>query len=114
MAIYNEEIDPNVEMWNRQNKEESKKRQIESLGDLSKKSISELAGVILKDWKRQGKGVNFGAKPYLDAMFTLNSISDNYGMDSGRSIVAYFLSNANTWKGEIAKLVKKELNKRIK
>jgi ribosomal protein L37E len=43
----------------------------------------------------------------------LDSIKDNYGYDSGKSIVAYFLSNAAQWKGETAKIVKKELKKRI-
>jgi hypothetical protein len=35
-------------------------------------------------------------------------------MDSGRSIVAYFLSNASTWRGETAKRIKLELNKMLK
>ncbi len=82
--------------------------------DYSKMTISELAGHISRDWRTQGKGVNYGAKPYLEAMYCLNSVTDNYGADSGRSIVAYFLSNATTWKGETAKAIKKELNKRIK
>jgi hypothetical protein len=37
-----------------------------------------------------------------------------YGLDTGYSIVAYFLSNANTWKGDVARAVKKELKKRIR
>lgn len=82
--------------------------------DYSKMKIKELAAVIKKDWSVQGKGVNYAAKPYLDAMFTLDSVTDNYIADSGRSIVAYFLGNATAWKGEIARAVKKELNKRIK
>jgi hypothetical protein len=82
--------------------------------DYSKMPLSQLAGEISKDWRKQGKGINFGAKPYLEAMFCLDKVTDNYGCDSGRSIVAYFLSNANTWKGEVAKAIKKELNKRIK
>jgi len=73
-------------------------------------SISEIAVVIYRDWKR----VYFGAAPYLSAMLSLDSISDNYGLDSGRSIVTYFLGNATTWRGEIARAVKKELNARIK
>lgn len=80
----------------------------------SEMSISQIAQVIRKDWRAQGKGIYFGAKPYLDAMDCLQSVNDNYGLDSGRSMVAYFLSNASTWKGETAKAVKKELNKRIK
>lgn len=42
-------------------------------------------------------------------MYSLNSIDDKYVMDSGRSIVAYFLSNALSWKGEKAREIKKEL-----
>ena len=73
--------------------------------------ISEIANEIRKDW---GVKTNFAARPYLQAMYSLNSISDNYGCDSARSIVAYFLSNASTWRGETAKRVKAELNKMIK
>ncbi len=81
--------------------------------DYSKMSISKIAMLIAMDWKAQGK-INYAAKPYLDAMYGLDSVSDQYGADSGRSIVAYFLSNAAQWKGETAKAIKKELNKRIK
>jgi predicted RNA-binding Zn-ribbon protein involved in translation (DUF1610 family) len=82
----------------------------ELIAKLSKMSLSEIAQIIRKDWKN----VNYAAKPYLDAMSSLDSVNDDFGQDSGRSIVAYFLSNANSWKGETAKAVKKELNKRIK
>ena len=68
--------------------------------------LYQIASEIRKDW---GAKINFGAKPYLDAMATLNSIEDNYIMDSGKSIVLYFLSNASTWRGETAKRVKAEL-----
>lgn len=77
---------------------------------MKEKSLSEIAAIIRKDWKN----VYFGAVPYLQAMATLETVKDNYGYDSGRSIVAYFLSNAGTWRGPIAREVKKELNKRIK
>ena len=83
---------------------------METTLDLTKLSIREIAVVIKRDWKN----VNFAAKPYLDAMFSLNSINDNYIADTGRSVVLYFLCNASSWKGEVAKAVKKELNKRSK
>lgn len=67
--------------------------------------LCEIAAEIKKDWKK----VYFGAKPYLDAMATLNSINDNYGWDSGKTIVLYFLGNAATWRGETAKRIKAEL-----
>lgn len=75
-----------------------------------------IANEIRTNWKRSisGTELNFAAKPYLMAMETLGSINDNYIMDSGRSIVAYFLSNASTWRGETAKRVKAELNVMLK
>ena len=82
--------------------------------DYSQKSISDLASIISRDWRKQGKGVNFAAKPYLDAMFSMDFINDNYGQDSGKSIVTYFLGNATAWKGDVAKTVKLELKKRLK
>lgn len=69
--------------------------------------LSVIANEIKKDWKN----VYFGAIPYLMAMECLNSINDNYGMDSAKSIVLYFLSNASTWRGEKAKAIKAELKK---
>jgi hypothetical protein len=75
------------------------------------RSISEIANEIRKDW---GVNTNYAARPYLQAMYGLNSISDNYGCDSAKSIIAYFLSNASTWRGETAKRIKKELNGMIK
>ena len=69
------------------------------------RTLNEIAKDIKKDWTK----VYFGAVPYLDAMSTLSSINEDYGMDSGRSIVIYFLSNATTWRGEVARNIKKEL-----
>jgi hypothetical protein len=73
-------------------------------------SISQIASAVRKDWKK----VNFGAKPYLDAMGSLENISDNYMFDSGVSVVSYFLANAGTWRGDTARMVKAELKKRLK
>jgi hypothetical protein len=73
--------------------------------------LSEIAAEIRKDW---GSKVNYAAKPYLDAMGQLYSATDNFGADSAKSIVIYFLSNASTWRGETAKRVKAELKKMVK
>lgn len=80
------------------------------LADLPRMLLRQIADIVYKDWKN----VNYAAKPYLEAMATLNNVSDNYIADSGSSIVAYFLSNATSWRGEVAKAVKKELNRRIR
>jgi hypothetical protein len=83
--------------------------------ELKSMTISEIATVTWSDWKATSKnGVNYAAKPYLDAMLDLQTISDNYGLDSGRSIVMYFLANATTYRGEQAKAIKTELKNRLK
>jgi hypothetical protein len=69
-----------------------------------------IAAEIRNDWKK----VYFGAVPYLQAMETMQDVSQNFGFDSGKSIVLYFLSNANSWRGEVAKRVKKELKEMVK
>ena len=76
----------------------------------STRPLHEIADEIRRDWKN----VNFAAKPYLEAMSGLDKITDNYGADSGKGIVAYFLNNASSWKGEVAKRVKTELKKMSK
>jgi hypothetical protein len=74
------------------------------------KNIASLASLIRRNWKN----VYFGAVPYLDAMGSMDSINDAYGMDSGKSIVRYFLSNASGFRGPVAKEIKAELNARLK
>lgn len=69
--------------------------------------LYEIAREIRKEWPKP----YFGAVPYLDAMGSLRSIDEDYGMDSAQSVVLYFLANANTWRGESAKRIKAELKK---
>lgn len=64
---------------------------------------------IARDIRTHWKKPYFGAVPYLDAMLTLGGIGDKYGLDDARSIVRYFLANANTWRGEDARRIKAEL-----
>ena len=72
--------------------------------------IYEIASDIRKDWKP----VSPYAAPYLDAMDSLDKITDVFIFDSASSIIAYFLSNATTWKGENARRIKQELRDMIK
>jgi len=67
--------------------------------------LSVIAREIRADWQKP----YFGAVPYLQAMRSLNSISDRYFEDSAQSVVLYFLANAQTWRGETAKRIKAEL-----
>lgn len=73
--------------------------------------LSEIAREIRKDW---GAKVNYAAKPYLEAMGSMDKVTDNYGYDSGQSVVLYFLSNASSWRGDTAKRVKAELKAMVK
>lgn len=75
------------------------------------RSLSVIANEIRKDW---GNKIYFGAVPYLEAMMTLDKITDNYMFDSAETIVIYFLSNASSWRGEKAKSIKKELKDMLK
>ena len=74
------------------------------------KPINQIAREIVKSWKKP----YFGAIPYIKAMLTLDQVTDYYGMDTGESIVRYFLGNAQTWRGEDARRIKKQLNEIIK
>jgi hypothetical protein len=69
-----------------------------------------IADEIIREWPK----VSPYAEPYLDAMRTLGSVHNNYGADSGKSIVLYFLSNASGWRGEAAKRIKAELRGMVK
>ncbi len=72
--------------------------------------LYEIANEIKADWAKP----NFAAKPYIVAMYYLADIRDQYYMDSGVEIVARFLSNAGSWRGETAKRVKAELRALLK
>jgi hypothetical protein len=72
--------------------------------------LSEIASDIRRDWQVVG----YAAEPYLVAMELLDKITDAYFQDSGRSVVAYFLSNAQGWRGDHAKAIKAELKGMLK
>jgi len=72
--------------------------------------IYKIAQEIRNDWKN----VYFGAKPYLDAMASLHSVDDHYGLDDAKGIIIYFLANAQSYRGETARRIKKELNSLVK
>ena len=67
--------------------------------------LYEIAAEIRKDWRN----ISRPARPYRDAMADLTSISDYFYADPGREIVARFLCNASSWRGETARRIKAEL-----
>jgi len=74
-----------------------------------KRPVYKIAEDILNDWTAP----YFGARPYLTAMLTINNELEQYGQDSAKTVILYFLSNATTYRGSKAKELKKELQKLI-
>ena len=71
--------------------------------------IHTIAREVTDNWSN----VYFGAVPYLQAMHTLDDVDEMYGADTAESIIVYFLANAHTWRGEVARRIKKELKELI-
>lgn len=71
----------------------------------SPRAIAEIAREIKREWKKP----NYAAEPYLNAMCQIYKITDRYGVEDARGIVAYFLANCGTFKGEAARRLKDEL-----
>ncbi len=80
--------------------------------DLRALTLAQIARHIAADWPT----VNYAAVPYLRAMRELDTVDlrGSFHQDPVDMVVRYFLSNARTWKGENARLVKAELKRRLK
>lgn len=76
---------------------------------MGNRTFKEIAKEIKADWKNP----YFGAVPYLQAMLLIDSSDPDaaYYADDAKTIVIYFLANAQTWRGEVARRVKVELKK---
>lgn len=72
-----------------------------------------IADVIQRDGRNWGANA-YAMAPYVDAMRYVSAMTDRYMGDSARSIVAYFLSNASSWRGETARAIKAELKAMLK
>ena len=77
---------------------------------MQSRPIYDIAAEISRDWRKP----YFGAKPYLDAMHTLVDLQSRYGLDDAKGILAYFLANASTWRGDTAKRIKAEIKSILK
>ena len=85
----------------------------ETQKNIERASLGQLAEMIQDDLDDQGKKLFYGAVPYIDALSTMNSMDDRYGVESAQSIVAYTLSNLSTYRGAKARAIKAELKKRL-
>lgn len=73
---------------------------------MSHRPLREIASEISSEWKTP----HYSAAPYLAAMHTLTDRNSTYFQDSATSVILYFLSNASTWRGPVARRIKAELN----
>jgi hypothetical protein len=69
---------------------------------------------IAKEIKKDWKNMYFGAVPYVEALLSLDKLTDRYYFEDARNQVVYLLGNMRTWKGETAKRIKLELNQMLK
>ena len=76
------------------------------------RTLAEIAKEIRQKWTN----ISYYAEPYLNAMLEIDSTDKNaqYYFDSAQSVVLYFLSNAQGWRGEDAKRIKSELREMIR
>lgn len=72
--------------------------------------LYEIAADIREDWTRP----YFGAVPYIEALDCLDTVDGRYIYEDGRTIVLYFLANAGSWRGPVARRIKAELKWMVK
>jgi hypothetical protein len=73
---------------------------------MTTRTLAEIAVEIRQLWPKP----YFGAIPYIKALRDIDGdASAKYGAETGRDIVVYFLSNAQTWRGPDARRIKAEL-----
>lgn len=77
--------------------------------------IQSLARKAIQAWTETSKnGVNYAAKPYLDAL-AYGDISDGqYGYDSVGSVITYALCNMSSFRGTDARQIKARLKELAK
>jgi hypothetical protein len=78
-----------------------------------KRSLSAIARDIHRDPAFKGSAKAY-ASPYTQAMASMHDIKDNYGADTGKSVVAYALANMGTYRGDTARAIKAEMKGMLK
>lgn len=71
--------------------------------------IHRIAGDVGREWRKMAVDPNHPAHPYWRAMLCITTCHTVYGAEQGDSIVLYFLSNAQGFRGLIARSLKSEL-----
>lgn len=72
---------------------------------MNPRPLREIADDILNTWARP----SYAARPYIEAMRTMDRITDLYFTETGEEQVRRFLVNSPYWRGEHARRIKFEL-----
>ena len=85
--------------------------------DLKKLDIAQITEIVKAELPDVLSALDTSPKAYLKslimAMGTLNTIEDNYYLDSGLEVVAKFVDSSRAWNSETGKLVRAELERRV-
>ena len=81
--------------------------------ELKAAQIFELVPQIMKMYRQGRSHVPASAKPYLVAMNQMSSVHDMYGADTGKTVIAYAISNIK-FQGVHGRALKAELEARLK
>jgi hypothetical protein len=78
-------------------------------GESMARPLHEIAEESVLNWPER----YFDAVPHIHGMRRIEKVTDRYEVDDGEGLVHYFLVNARTWRGEVAKRVKAELREML-
>lgn len=78
--------------------------------DSNYRPLCNIAQDIIEDWDN----INEYAKPYINAMLSLEPNEENYGQDSAASIISYFLANSTSYITSKSDKYKDELRNLLK
>lgn len=77
--------------------------------------LNRLAAEILVEWRAtpSSAGYRIHALPYVEAMLSMRTCEDMYGLEYGDMIVAYALDNLSQWRGYKARQIKIQLKQHL-
>lgn len=75
--------------------------------------IKDIVADIFTEWGAKVQTVGYAAKPYLDALATVETAEEMYGADKAEHLLRYLLSNLTQFKGQRARELKEELRSHL-
>ena len=74
------------------------------------RTIKDIVADITATWgEEKVRTTGYAAKPYLEALATVETVDEMYGADKAEHLVRYLLTNLTQFKGARARELKEEL-----